>query len=124
MLCLMGYPLFPEERFDAIPRRSSLRTSLDFAGWAVIKARIAINSNRSACRYHPEFKNNGVAFLPWRANDHRGCADLLASKSRLGHWLRRAGAPLMISEPKTLALETPPSHPNCAACGRNWSSRP
>ena len=56
-----------------------------------------MNSNRSGRRYDREVKSNAVALA----------RDLGVSNWSLGLWVRRAEDGQMLSEPKTLALETP-----------------
>jgi len=66
-----------------------------------------MNSNRSGRRYDREFKNNAVALVRGGRTITEVARDLGVSKWSLGHWVRRAEKGQMLSEPKTLALETP-----------------
>ena len=66
-----------------------------------------MNRNRSGRRYEREFKNNAVALVGAGRTITEVARDLGVSKWSLGHWVRRAEEGQMLSEPKTLALETP-----------------
>src|SRR4029077_15925314 len=66
-----------------------------------------MKSNRSGRRYDREFKSNAVALVRGGRTITEGARDLGVSKWSLGHWVRRAEDGQMLSEPKTLALETP-----------------
>ena len=66
-----------------------------------------MNRNRSGRRYDREFKNNAVALVRGGRTITEVARDLGVSKWSLGHWVRRAEEGQMLSEPKTLALETP-----------------
>ena len=65
-----------------------------------------MKSNRSGRRYDREFKSNAVALVRGGRTITEVGRDLGVSKWSLGHWVRRAEGQ-MLSEPKTLALETP-----------------
>ena len=65
-----------------------------------------MNRNRSGRRYDREFKNNAVAVVRAGRTITEVARDLGVSKWSLGHWVRRAEEGQMLSEPKTLALET------------------
>jgi transposase len=54
-----------------------------------------------------EFKNNAVALVRGGRTITEVGRDLGVSKWSLGHWVRRAEEGQRLSEPKTLALETP-----------------
>ena len=66
-----------------------------------------MKSNRSGRRYDREFKSNAVALVRGGRTITEVGRDLGVSKWSLGHWVRRAEDGQMLSEPKTLALETP-----------------
>ena len=66
-----------------------------------------MKSNRSGRRYDREFKNDAVALVHGGRTITEVARDLGVSKWSLGHWVRRAEEGQMLSEPKTLALETP-----------------
>jgi transposase len=66
-----------------------------------------MNKNRSGRRYDREFKNNAVALVHAGRTITEVARDLGVSKWSLGHWVRSAEQGAMLSEPKTLALETP-----------------
>ena len=66
-----------------------------------------MNRNRSGRRYDREFKNDAVALVRGGRTITEVARDLGVSKWSLGHWVRRAEEGQMLSEPKTLALETP-----------------
>jgi transposase-like protein len=66
-----------------------------------------MNRNRSGRRYDREFKNDAVALVRAGRTITEVARDLGVSKWSLGHWVRRAEEGQMLSEPKTLALETP-----------------
>jgi transposase len=66
-----------------------------------------MNRNSSGRRYDPEFKNNAVALVRGGRTITEVARDLGVSKWSLGHWVRRAEEGQTLSEPKTLALETP-----------------
>ena len=66
-----------------------------------------MNRNRSGRRYDREFKNDAVALVRGGRTITEVARDLGVSKWSLGHWVRRAEESQMLSEPKTLALETP-----------------
>ena len=66
-----------------------------------------MNRNRSGRRYDREFKNNAVALVRGGRTITEVARDLGVSKCSLGHWVRRAEEGQLLSEPKTLALETP-----------------
>ena len=66
-----------------------------------------MNRNRSGRRYDREFKNNAVALVRGGRTITEVARDLGVSKWSLGHWVRRAEEGQMLSESKTLALETP-----------------
>src|SRR5258705_8836826 len=66
-----------------------------------------MNSDRSGRRYDREFKSNAVALVRAGRTITEVGRDLGVSKWSLGHWVRRAEEGQMLSEPKTLALETP-----------------
>ena len=66
-----------------------------------------MNRNRGGRRYDREFKNDAVALVRGGRTITEVARDLGVSKWSLGHWVRRAEEGQMLSEPKTLALETP-----------------
>src|SRR6476620_7722312 len=66
-----------------------------------------MKSKRSGRRYDREFKSNAVALVRGGRTITEVGRDLGVSKWSLGHWVRRAEDGQMLSEPKTLALETP-----------------
>jgi transposase len=66
-----------------------------------------MNRNRSGRRYDREFKNNAVALVRSGRTITEVARDLGVSKWSLGHWVRQAEECQMLSEPKTLTLETP-----------------
>ena len=66
-----------------------------------------MNSNRSGRRYDREFKNNAVALVRGGRTITEVARDLGVSKWSLGHWVRQAEEGQLLSEPKTLTLETP-----------------
>ena len=66
-----------------------------------------MNRNRSGRRYDREFKNNAVALVRGGRTITEVARDLGVSKWSLGHWVRQAQEGELLSEPKTLALETP-----------------
>lgn len=66
-----------------------------------------MNRNRSGRRYDREFKNNAVALVRGGRTITEVARDLGASKWSLGHWVRQAEEGQLLSEPKTLTLETP-----------------
>jgi transposase len=66
-----------------------------------------MNRNRSGRRYDREFKNNAVALVRGGRTITEVARDLGVSKWSLGHWVRQAEEGQLLSEPKTLALETP-----------------
>src|SRR6478672_9609067 len=66
-----------------------------------------MNRNSSGRRYDREFKNNAVALVRGGRTITEVARDLGVSKWSLGHWVRRGEEGQMLSEPKTLALETP-----------------
>lgn len=66
-----------------------------------------MNRNRGGRRYEREFKNDAVALVRGGRTITEVARDLGVSKWSLGHWVRRAEEGQMLSEPKTLALETP-----------------
>ena len=66
-----------------------------------------MNKNRSGRRYDREVKNNAVGLVHAGRTITEVARDLGVSKWSLGHWVRSAGQGEMLSEPKTLALETP-----------------
>ena len=66
-----------------------------------------MKSSRSGRRYDREFKSNAVALVRGGRTITEVARDLGVSKWSLGHWVRRAEEGQMLSEPKTLALETP-----------------
>ena len=74
-----------------------------------------MKSNRSGRRYDREFKSNAVALVRGGRTITEVGRDLGVSKWSLGHWVRRAEDGQMLSEPKTLALETPYDQPGVAA---------
>jgi transposase len=66
-----------------------------------------MNRNSSGRRYDREFKNNAVALVRGGRTITEVARDLGVSKWSLGHWVRRTQEGEMVSEPKTLTLETP-----------------
>jgi transposase len=66
-----------------------------------------MNRNSSGRRYDREFKNNAVALVRGGRTITEVARDLGVSKWSLGHWVRQAEEGQLLSEPKTLALETP-----------------
>ena len=66
-----------------------------------------MNRNRGGRRYDREFKNDAVALVRGGRTITEVARDLGVSKWSLGHWVRRAEEGQMLSEPRTLALETP-----------------
>ena len=66
-----------------------------------------MNRNRSGRRYDREFKNNAVALVRGGRTITEVARDLGVSKWSLGHWVRQAEEGQLLSEPKTLTLETP-----------------
>ena len=95
------------QRRIVVEKKMRERGFLDFAGWAVIKESTAMNRNRSGRRYDREFKNNAVALVRGGRTITEVARDLGLSKWSLGHWVRQAEEGQLLSEPKTLALETP-----------------
>ena len=67
----------------------------------------AMNSHRTGRRYDREFKNNAVALVRSGRSVTDVARDLGVSKWSLGRWLEQARAGQQLSEPKTLAAETP-----------------
>lgn len=67
----------------------------------------AMNSNRTGRRYDREFKNNAVALVRSGRTVTDVARDLGVSKWSLGRWVEQAKAGQVLSEPKTLAAETP-----------------
>lgn len=65
-----------------------------------------MNRNRSGRRYDREFKNNPVALVRGGRTITEVVRDLGVSQWSLGHWVRGAEEGQVLSEPKTLALET------------------
>jgi transposase len=78
-----------------------------FCGLGCDKGSTAMNRNRSGRRYDREFKNNAVALVRGGRTITEVARDLGVSKWSLGHWVRQAEEGQLLSEPKTLALETP-----------------
>lgn len=66
-----------------------------------------MNNNRTGRRYDREFKNNAVALVQSGRTVTAVARDLGVSKWSLGDWVRKAAAGESLSEPKTLAAETP-----------------
>ena len=66
-----------------------------------------MNRNRGGRRYDREVKNDAVALVRGERTITEVARDLGVAKWSLGHWVRRAEEGQMLSEPKTLALETP-----------------
>ena len=66
-----------------------------------------MNRNRSGRRYDREFKDNAVALVRGGRTITEVARDLGVSKWSLGHWVRQAEEGQLLSEPKTLTLETP-----------------
>jgi transposase len=67
----------------------------------------AMNSSRSGRRYDREFKQNAVALVRGGRTITDVARDLGVSKWSLGDWVRKAVAGQALSEPRTLAAETP-----------------
>jgi len=67
----------------------------------------AMNSNRTGRRYDREFKNNAVALVRSGRSITEVARDLGVSKWSLGRWVEQAKAGQTLSEPQTLAAETP-----------------
>jgi hypothetical protein len=74
-----------ESSLITLPRPSF--SYLDFAGWAVIKEKTAMNNNRSGRRYDREFKKNAVALVRGGRTITEVARDLGVSKWSLGHWV-------------------------------------
>ena len=67
----------------------------------------AMNSNsRTGRRYDREFKNNAVALVRGGRTITEVAHDLGVSKWSLGRWAEQAKAGQILSEPKTLSVET------------------
>ena len=67
----------------------------------------AMNSNRTGRRYDREFKNNAVALVRSGRTVTDVARNLGVSKWSLGRWVEQAKAGQTLSEPQTLAAETP-----------------
>ena len=67
----------------------------------------AMNGSRTGRRYDREFKNNAVALVRSGCTVAEVARDLGVSKWSLGRWVEQASHGQMLSEPKTLAAETP-----------------
>jgi transposase len=67
----------------------------------------AMNSNRCGRRYDREFKDNAVALVQSGRTITEAARDLGVSKWSLADWVKRAGNGQQLSEPRTLAAETP-----------------
>lgn len=65
------------------------------------------NSSRSGRRYDREFKHNAVALVQSGRTITEVARDLGVSKWSLGDWVKRAVSGQLLSEPGTLAAETP-----------------
>ena len=66
-----------------------------------------MNRNRGGRRYDREFKNDAVALVRGGRTITEVARDLGVSKWSLEDWAWLAEEGQMLSEPKTLALETP-----------------
>lgn len=67
----------------------------------------AMNSNRTGRRYDREFKQNAVALVRGGRSITEVARDLGISKWSLDRWVEQAQAGQTLTEPKTLATETP-----------------
>jgi transposase-like protein len=67
----------------------------------------AMNSSRSGRRYDREFKDNAVALVRSGRTITQVARDLGVSSWSLGRWVAQAGTGEALSEPQTLAQETP-----------------
>jgi transposase len=67
----------------------------------------AMNNSRCGRRYDREFKQNAVALVRSGRTIAEVARDLGVSTWSLGRWIEQAKAGQMLSEPKTLAAETP-----------------
>lgn len=72
-----------------------------------MKTMTAMNSNRTGWRSDREFKNNAVALVRSGRTVTDVARGLGVSKWSLGRWVEQAKAGQVLSEPKTLAAETP-----------------
>jgi transposase len=67
---------------------------------------------KSGRRYDAEFKQNAVALVRSGRTIREVARDLGCSAWSLGHWVARANQGSILSEPKTLAIETPEQREN------------
>jgi transposase-like protein len=65
------------------------------------------HSSNSGRRYDREFKNNAVALVQSGRTVTEVARDLGVSKWSLAHWVKQSGTGQVLSESKTLSLETP-----------------
>ena len=65
------------------------------------------SSSRTGRRYDREFKNNAVALVRGGRTISEVARDLGVSKWSLGRWVEQAKGGQTLSEPKTLAVESP-----------------
>lgn len=72
-----------------------------------MKTMTAMNSHRTGRRYDREFKNNAVALVQSGRTISAVARDLGVSSWSLGRWVEQARTGQVLSEPKTLAAETP-----------------
>jgi len=72
-----------------------------------MKIMTAMNNSRTGRRYDREFKNNAVALVGSGRTVADVARDLGVSKWSLGRWVEQAKAGQALSEPKTLAAESP-----------------
>ena len=64
-------------------------------------------NERRGRRYDREFKENAVALVRGGRTIAAVARDLNVSKWSLGHWVRAVGRGTTMTEPKTVAAETP-----------------
>ena len=67
----------------------------------------AMNNSRTGRRYDREFKNSAVALVRSGRTISEVARDLGVSKWSLGRWVEQAKGGQTLSEPKTLAIESP-----------------
>ena len=68
--------------------------------------------SKFARRYDAEFKYNAVALVQSGRSRSEVCRDLGCSNSSLGRWVAEQTSGRTLTEPKTLAVETPEQREN------------